>query len=144
MEGPKQHKKPKIYDTEIQKNIEINKDLTREGESLIEEAFNLIRETIDLLDAETGYLEHMEGDKEYIMLEKDIVGETRAPKYSDEQMRESKDKIETYKKEIGELKLDIDQIILNNIHLDVINDRWNKIQNDYNNILLRIDKTQLN
>ncbi len=145
MENPEgKYKKPKIFDPEIQATIRTNEQIIQETKDLIKKGFELIKDGVELLDAETMYLEHMEGDKEYIELEKDITGEIRPPVYSSEEIDASKQKVEILKAAIKKLNAQIDKMTLDNIHLDFINDQWKDIQEQFNQIILRVDKAQLN
>lgn len=137
-------RKPKIFDPEIQKQIRDNEKSVEEQKLLIQEAMVSIKEGIEILDSETGYLEHMESEKDFTTFEKEIMGIESAPKYSTEQIEKSKLEIEKIKSDIGKLRSQIDEMTLQNIHLDAINDEWKELQQKFNEILLRVDNARQN
>ncbi len=142
------NQKPKIYDPEIQEQIKTGEQLIEEGKNLIEEGYALIKQRVESLDAETDYLEYitMRHDARELEseLEEEIMGTKTPPKYSVEDIEKSKREIEAIKIEIDKLQSDIDEMTLDNIHLDVINDEWKQLQEKFNQIILRVDKAQLN
>lgn len=145
MENPEgSNKKLNIYDSGIEATIRNNELIIEEAKAFIGMCFELIKDEVELLDAETSYLEHMEGDKDNVELEKNITGTEREPKYSAEDIEVSNQKIKKIKASVKKLNLYIDEITLGNIHLDVINDKWKALQEKFNQIILRVDKAQLN
>ncbi len=89
-------------------------------------------------------IDHIQNEKQILDLQGEIIGVRDAAKYSDKDTQEIKDKINDYKDQVRECYKLVDTLILQKIQLGVINDEFTKIQKELNELILRIDPSQLN
>lgn len=141
---PNKKLNPSLENSEIQNFILGNERQIEEIKVRIEEGFRLIKERVDALDIETAYLEHMENEKIMLELQQDIMGKKDTPKYSVEDSESTNREIENIRLSIKELQSQIDEMLLQKITFDFLNDQFNELQKKFNEIILRIDSSQLN
>lgn len=127
MENSRHHKKPKIYEIGVQREIEKNRELDQRNIDFIEEVVKLIQKNSKILEDKISYLNSLERQKS-----------------SNDEIELVKKLIEVYKSSIEDLKLEFQKAHQNKIFNDETYERWNKIQDDYNKILLSIDRARLN
>ncbi len=130
MEKPRHNKKPKIYEVGVQREIEKNRNLDKRNSDLIKEIFALIKKNSDTLEDKISYLNSLETQKS-------------STEFNDE-IESVKKLIKAYKSSIEDLKIELKKAHQNKIFNDKTYEKWNKIQDDYNKILLSIDDVRLN
>lgn len=130
MENPRHHKKPKIYEIGVQRQIEKNRELDQRNIDFIEEVVKLIKKNSNILEDKISYLNSLETQKSSVE--------------SNDEIESVKKLIDVYKSFIEDLKIELQKAHQNKIFNDETYERWNKIQDEYNKILLSIDGVRLN
>ena len=144
MENPGENKRPRLENSDIQREIKDIDKSVQETKQTIEESLSHLREMIDELEMNTAYLQHLENDRSLAELEKEIMGTEGKSKYSPEDMAKVKKEIEDAEREVREFQGLIDVLTLQNIEFEALNDEFRKLQDELNAVILLVDKAQLN
>ncbi len=145
MENPENNpKRPKLENSEIRGIVIENEKLIEGIKKRIEDYFLEIKEFEDILSHQSAYLEHMEMDKQMLDLQEEIMGKRDKPKYSEEEIENLKEHISILKNNIDSIKSDISEMTLDAVNIDLLNDMWKDLHESFNQLVLRIDSSQLN
>jgi chromosome segregation ATPase len=136
--------KPRIADSEIAKAINESNESIIYTEATLKEGLDVVREMIEELSADIGYLEHMEREKEFLDLQEEVIGKRENPKYSQEEIAKIKQKIEGANKEISEFQAKLDELLSQKIFFEEIREDFEKLQTEFRDTLLRVDNIRLN
>lgn len=136
--------KPRIVDSEISKAINESNESVLETEATLKLGLEVVREMIEELGADIGYLEHMEREKDFLNLQEEVLGKRDNPKYSQEEIVELKQKIEETKREISEFQAKLDELLSQKIFFEEIREDFEKLQAEFRDTLLRMDNIRLN
>lgn len=133
-----------LEDGFIKRNTNEIKNSVEEIDLNIKEGMDHIKEMVDMIQMNESLIDHIQNEKQILDLQGEIIGVRDAAKYSDKDTQEIKDKINDYKDQVRECYKLVDTLILQKIQLGVINDEFTKIQKELNELILRIDPSQLN
>jgi len=136
--------KPRIADSEISKAINESNESVLETEATLKLGLEVVREMIEELDADIGYLEHMEREKDFLNLQEEVMGKRDNAKYSQEEIVELKQKIEETKRAISEFQAKLDELLSQKIFFEEIREDFEKLQAEFRDTLLRVDNMRLN
>lgn len=136
--------KPRLEDSEIQREVKDLDKTIEETKVTIEDSFEHLKEMIYDLDMRTAYLQHLENDRSIAELQKEIMGTEGKPKYTPEDVAQVKKEIEEIEREIKDFQGLMDTLTLQNIEFEAIKDEFTKLQEEFKAILTKIDNVQLN
>lgn len=136
---------PKIGNSEIQAAISEGERDIKEAENLLKESLEDLKQAIDLLEMDAAYLEHMQGNNEFIEEYKNDIGaELSLRKYDDDEISKIKLNVERAKLDIKNIHEFMTTLTLDKIATEEYVEEFKKLEESFKAVLLRVDPGQQN
>ena len=137
--------KPKIVIPEIQEAITEGKNDIELMENSLKESLMDLKELIELIEMDVGYLEHMKDNNEFVEEYKNETGvEPSIKKYDDEEIAKIKSEIEKGRADIKEIHGLMTTLTLQKIATEDYVEQFQKLEESFKALISKIDSNQAN
>jgi hypothetical protein len=137
--------KPKLHVPEIRNEIELGEKDAKEIQEYIDLHLKDLTRTIEQLEFDMGYYDHMVSANEFAREYREELGkEPRTKEYSEDQIQKIQQGIDMSKAFIVALHEEMNKAILLKIEINAYTEAFEKLEREFNSILIRIPPEQEN